>query len=176
MKLLNRLHKRLPGDMRRALEAAVTAAERRSVGLCLVGGAVRDLLMNAGHVDIDLVVEGDAIALAGAVGKKLRGRVVKHPRFGTASLLAGGARLDFAGARTESYLHPGALPSVQPSDLLEDLARRDFTINAMALPMTSEPDPEKITMGMPIEVVYQTAPRKDADGNEYLTYYFQPRG
>ncbi len=133
MKLLNRLHKRLPGDMRRALGIAVAAAERRSVGLYLVGGAVRDLLMNAGHVDIDLVVEGDAIALADAVGKKLRARVVKHPRFGTASLLTEGARLDFAGARTESYLRPGALPAVQPSDLLEDLARRDFTINAMAL-------------------------------------------
>ncbi len=133
MKLLNRLHKRLPGDMRRALETAVAVAERRNVGLYLVGGAVRDLLMNAGHVDIDLVVEGDAIALAGAVGRKLRARVVTHPRFGTASLRTDSVRLDFAGARTESYVRPGALPSVQPSDVLEDLARRDFAINAMAL-------------------------------------------
>ena len=133
MKLLNRLHKRLPDDMRRALETSVAVAERRSVGLYLVGGAVRDLLMNASHVDIDLVVEGDAIALAGAVGRKLRARVVKHPRFGTASLRTDSVRLDFAGARTESYVRPGALPSVQPSDVLEDLARRDFAINAMAL-------------------------------------------
>ncbi len=152
MKLLNRLHKRLPGDMRRALETAVAAAERRNVGLCLVGGAVRDLLMDAGHVDIDLVVEGDAIALADAVGKKLRARVVRHPRFGTASLRTEGARLDFAGARTESYVRPGALPSVQPSDLLEDLARRDFAINAMAL---------RLAGGRPGELIDPHGGRRD---------------
>ncbi len=133
MKLLDRLDMRLTDEMRRALDATVSAAERRGEGLSLVGGAVRDLLLDTSHVDIDLVVEGDAIKLASAVGRKLRARVVTYPRFGTASVRNDGVSLDFATARTESYLRPGALPTVRPAGLDADLARRDFTINAMAL-------------------------------------------
>jgi tRNA nucleotidyltransferase (CCA-adding enzyme) len=102
----------------------------------LVGGAVRDLLLGRGRVDIDLVVEGDAIALAQALGAD----AVSHERFGTAKLTLDGHEVDIAGARSESYPHPGALPVVEAgADLAADLARRDFTINAMAIPLHGDP-------------------------------------
>ena len=75
----------------------------------LVGGAVRDLLLGRGRVDVDLVVEGDAEALA----RRLRADVVSHQRFGTVKLTLEGHELDIAGARSESYPHPGSLPLVE---------------------------------------------------------------
>lgn len=101
-----------------------------------VGGAVRDALLGAPPgPELDLVVEGDAIALAERLGRSLGARVVAHPRFGTATieLPHHDGHLDLVSARTERYASPGALPSVAPGSLSEDLARRDFTINAMAL-------------------------------------------
>ena len=102
--------------------------------VCLVGGAVRDALLGVSHgPDIDLVVEGDAIALAAVVGHDLGGAVIGHARFGTARVeLAHGRHLDMVTARRESYAQPGALPDVEPGDLADDLARRDFTVNAIA--------------------------------------------
>jgi len=102
----------------------------------LVGGAVRDLLLGRGRADIDLVVEGDAEELA----RRLGAEVITHERFGTAKLTLNGHEVDIAGARSESYPHPGALPVVEPgADLAADLYRRDFTINAMAIPLLGEP-------------------------------------
>lgn len=96
----------------------------------LVGGAVRDLLLGRGRADIDLVVEGDAAALA----ERLGAEVISHERFGTAKVKLNGHEVDIASARSESYPHPGALPVVEPyATLEEDLGRRDFTINAMAI-------------------------------------------
>ncbi|MEX0785439.1 MAG: hypothetical protein WD939_02270, partial [Dehalococcoidia bacterium] len=132
-RLLDRLHERLPDGQRRALRTAVSLAKRQSVDLYLVGGAVRDLLLAETHLDLDFVVEGDALALATAVGERLDARVVTHPRFGTAAVEGADCSLDLAQARSESYPHPGALPIVRPALLSEDLARRDFSINAMAL-------------------------------------------
>ncbi len=123
----------MPDPAREALGRAVAFAERSGLDLDLVGGGVRDLLLGAGHVDLDLVVEGDAIALASLLGEALGARVVAHPRFGTAVVQSEGLRLDFARARAERYERPGALPAVTPAGLSDDLARRDFTINAMAL-------------------------------------------
>ncbi len=100
----------------------------------VVGGAVRDALLGrpAGS-ELDLVVEGDAPALARRLGRELGGRVIVHPRFGTAAVeLPHGAHLDLVTARRESYSRPGALPDVTPGTLADDLARRDFTINAVA--------------------------------------------
>ncbi len=102
----------------------------------LVGGAVRDLLLGRGRADIDLVVEGDAAALAA----KLGGDPVEHQRFSTVKVDLDGHEIDIATARSESYAHPGALPDVRPAQLAEDLARRDFTINAMALPLRDQPE------------------------------------
>ncbi len=100
-----------------------------------VGGAVRDALLGLPPgPEIDLVVEGDARLLAERLGRALGGRVVSHPRFGTASIEAPhGGRVDLVSARREAYAAPGALPSVSPGTLADDLARRDFTVNAMAL-------------------------------------------
>jgi tRNA nucleotidyltransferase (CCA-adding enzyme) len=104
--------------------------------LYLVGGAVRDLLLGRPRGDVDVVVEGDAGALARALG----GEVVEHERFATARAGLDGLRVDLAGARAESYPRPGALPEVRPAGIAEDLARRDFTINAMAIPLQGKPE------------------------------------
>ncbi len=102
----------------------------------LVGGAVRDLLLDRGRADIDLVVEGDAAALAARLGAE----VVSHERFGTAKAKLDGHEVDIAAARSETYPEPGALPVVEPgADLADDLRRRDFTVNAMAIPLQGEP-------------------------------------
>lgn len=102
----------------------------------LVGGAVRDLLLGRGRADIDLVVEGDAATLA----ERLGAEVTSHERFGTAKVKLNRHEIDIAAARSESYPRPGALPVVEPgADLAADLRRRDFTINAMAIPLRGEP-------------------------------------
>jgi tRNA nucleotidyltransferase (CCA-adding enzyme) len=101
----------------------------------LVGGAVRDLLLGRGRADLDLVVEGDATALA----ERLGAEVVSHERFATAKARLDGHELDIASARSESYSRPGALPEVEPAAKIEeDLRRRDFTINAMAISLDGE--------------------------------------
>jgi tRNA nucleotidyltransferase (CCA-adding enzyme) len=103
----------------------------------LVGGAVRDLLLGRGRADLDLVVEGDATALATRLG----GEVREHERFATAKVQLGEHEVDIATARAESYPHPGALPEVEPTaGIAADLARRDFTINAMAIPLRRDPE------------------------------------
>src|SRR3954451_21920493 len=102
----------------------------------LVGGAVRDLLLGQERTDLDLVVEGDAAAL----GRRLGGEIRTHERFATATVHLEGGELDLATSRSESYPRPGALPEVRPAPLSDDLARRDFTVNAMALPIIGEPE------------------------------------
>ncbi|HEX7279236.1 MAG TPA: hypothetical protein VF255_06370 [Solirubrobacterales bacterium] len=102
----------------------------------LVGGAVRDLLLGRPGADLDLVVVGDAAALAARLG----GAELEHERFGTAKVEVEGHQVDVATARTETYPEPGALPVVAPAESIEaDLGRRDFTINAMAIPLAGEP-------------------------------------
>ncbi|MGN6201022.1 MAG: CCA tRNA nucleotidyltransferase [Solirubrobacterales bacterium] len=113
---------------------SVRAAARQPV--YLVGGAVRDLLLGRQRADIDLMVEGDATDLAAELG----GANSEHDRFGTVKVDVDGHEVDIVGARTESYERPGALPTVTPAESIEeDLARRDFTINAMAIPLQGEP-------------------------------------
>jgi tRNA nucleotidyltransferase (CCA-adding enzyme) len=101
----------------------------------LVGGAVRDLLLGQPRTDIDVAVEGDVRPIADALG----GEVVEHERFATATVAVDGLLVDLAMARAETYERPGALPTVTPATITDDLARRDFTINAMAVPLTGEP-------------------------------------
>jgi tRNA nucleotidyltransferase (CCA-adding enzyme) len=101
----------------------------------LVGGAVRDLLLGRPGADVDLVVIGDAVALA----ERLGGAGIEHERFGTVKVEVEGREVDIASARTETYPEPGALPVVAPAESIEvDLGRRDFTINAMAIPLADE--------------------------------------
>ena len=114
------------------------AADRASP-LYIVGGRVRDLLLERPAADLDLVVEGDALELVRALALDQGGEAIVHPRFGTATYRNGTLRFDLATARTETYPRPGVLPDVRPSPIEEDLARRDFTVNAMALRL-SPPD------------------------------------
>lgn len=117
------------------LDAVRAAADAE---VFLVGGAVRDLLLGHGRADVDLVVLGDAATLAARLGAE----PVEHERFATARVSLDGHRVDIATARTESYAEPGALPDVEPAATIEaDLRRRDFTINAMAVPLRGEAAP-----------------------------------
>jgi tRNA nucleotidyltransferase (CCA-adding enzyme) len=103
-------------------------------GVHVVGGAVRDALLGVTPHELDIVVEGDAVPVARQAAERLGGDVVVHDRFGTATVRSGPATFDVVSARTESYAAPGALPDVRPGATIEqDLARRDFTVNAIAL-------------------------------------------
>jgi tRNA nucleotidyltransferase (CCA-adding enzyme) len=104
----------------------------------LVGGAVRDLLRGADAVDLDVAVEGDARSVARAVAERLEGEVREHERFGTATVRAGDVALDLATTRRETYDEPGALPRVEAASLADDLRRRDFSINAMAVALSGD--------------------------------------
>lgn len=110
----------------------------------LVGGAVRDLLLDRAPRELDVVVVGDAQGLAAALGAGaerpgVQAAVVGHSRFGTAVVaLDGGARIDVAAARRERYPAPGALPEVEPAPLAEDLLRRDFTVNTIAMALDGD--------------------------------------
>ncbi|MDI6856776.1 MAG: hypothetical protein QME71_00440 [Dehalococcoidia bacterium] len=134
--LLSVLKKHLPGPALNALGQLTRLAETREEALYLVGGSVRDLLLDRPEVDLDIAVEGDAIALAGEMAALTGARVTVHSAFGTASVAGQGFRLDLAQTRAESYPRPGSLPVVRPASLQDDLSRRDFTVNAMALKLT----------------------------------------
>ena len=103
----------------------------------LVGGSVRDALLGGHPADLDVVVEGPVAGLA----VELDPDAVLHERFDTAEVSIGGRRMDMARARSETYRRPGALPEVEPATIDTDLARRDFTINAIAIPLD---DPETL--------------------------------
>jgi len=122
------------------LRVAGKIGESMGLPVYAVGGFVRDLMLGRVALDIDLVVEGDGIAFARRLSEETGGVLTVHEGFGTASIAgaatAGNATLppvDVASSRRERYERPGALPLVSPGDLGEDLMRRDFTINAMAL-------------------------------------------
>ena len=154
LNLKDRLEHGFPAARLALLHALAAAADRQPVPLYLVGGVVRDLVLKIPSYDLDLVVEGDAIALAQAVAETYGGRVRSHERFGTAKWLlqdvdhaalglsAGeGAvlpeSLDIVSARAEFYAHPSALPEVERGNLKLDLHRRDFTINTLALSLNA---------------------------------------
>ncbi|MFQ5425966.1 MAG: CCA tRNA nucleotidyltransferase, partial [Gaiellales bacterium] len=107
-------------------------------GVYLVGGAVRDLLLGEAVTDVDIAVEGDGIAFARTLGSALGGRVVPHDRFGTAVIVHGQGRVDVATTRAEFYEEPAALPAVEGATIRQDLGRRDFTVNAMAVSLGSD--------------------------------------
>lgn len=134
--LLRQLEASVSPDGRDLLRSTAAASTTSGYALYLVGGAVRDLLLRRGNLDLDLVVEGNAIEVAQRVGAEPSTSVLLHDRFGTAKVRRGSASVDLAGARIEDYAHPGALPTVRPGSIHDDLVRRDFTINAIALRLT----------------------------------------
>ena len=118
---------------------AIAAAGEGYDGVYLVGGTVRDILLGEASFDVDVAVEGDAIELAEQIAGELGGRARPHEKFGTAVVLYGEEeRIDVVTARTEFYDAPAALPTVEHATIREDLFRRDFTINAMAVSLKGD--------------------------------------
>ncbi|HUF00127.1 MAG TPA: hypothetical protein VMN99_12795 [Anaerolineales bacterium] len=137
--LAETLNQSLGEDRLRLLQLVMDEATQRGLPLYVVGGSVRDLVLGRPVNDFDLTVEGDAIALARSLAKKHGGGVTVHTRFGTAKwflpkdLKADHDTLDLVSARSETYQHPAALPAVELGGFEDELRRRDFTINAMAV-------------------------------------------
>jgi tRNA nucleotidyltransferase (CCA-adding enzyme) len=133
------LERFLDRDLLAILRRAGAIAQQRGAALYIVGGAVRDMILQRTPDDLDLVVEGDAIGLAEALAAELNGTVRSHAAFGTATLTLAREEgqapltLDFVMARTEFYERPSALPDVEAASLRHDLHRRDFTINTLAI-------------------------------------------
>ncbi|MBW2229835.1 MAG: CCA tRNA nucleotidyltransferase [Deltaproteobacteria bacterium] len=131
----------LPIETLESVESVVAEAERIGARVLLVGGPVRDLLLHRPIRDVDLLIEPEAGRSGVDVGAIARAaaaegaRVVEHSRFGTVRLEAAACTIDIAHARRECYERPGALPQVEPGTLEEDLLRRDFTVNALAVPL-----------------------------------------
>jgi tRNA nucleotidyltransferase (CCA-adding enzyme) len=136
-------------------------------GVWVVGGAVRDLLLGIAPRELDLVVEGDAVPVARRAAERLDGEVLVHERFGTATVRGAGVEFDLASARRERYARPGALPDVELGAPLEDdLARRDFTVNTLALRLedgtrTGWPGAEEDLGGRLLRVLHDASFRDD---------------
>jgi tRNA nucleotidyltransferase (CCA-adding enzyme) len=134
----------LPSPLLDLLTEASELAQAMGYPLYVVGGFVRDLLLGEPTLDMDLVVEGDAITLARRVARRVGARTRSHKRFGTAKIILEGREaefgvpsLDFATARMEFYAYSAALPEVELSSIKADLHRRDFTINTLAIRLDS---------------------------------------
>lgn len=128
----HKMNKSLPKEIQNILRTVGRFANKEGQRAFVVGGFVRDILLGIKNFDIDIVTEGDAIALAGRLRDRYRADFVAYKKFGTATVIIEKFRIDLATARKESYAKPAALPTVEFSSLKNDLHRRDFTINAMA--------------------------------------------
>ncbi len=135
--MINRLKKLTP-QFKNILKIISKFAKQKNFSIYLVGGVTRDLLLKRPLVDLDIVVEGDAIELVKKVAEYYSLNFRKHHSFKTATLYYHGHKIDFATAREEHYPHPGSLPKVRPSSLKKDLLRRDFTINSMAVSLNTK--------------------------------------
>ncbi len=136
--LSSEIKKQLPAELVNFMRTAGEMARSQGQSLYLVGGVVRDLLLGRTNFDLDLVVEGDAINLAHQLIRINQGKIITHPRFGTAKLQWNEWSVDLATARSETYARPGALPTVKPGSIKDDLFRRDFTINTMAIELNPD--------------------------------------
>jgi tRNA nucleotidyltransferase (CCA-adding enzyme) len=125
--------------IRRLLQEIGRFGEETYQSVYVVGGFVRDLLIGRENLDIDIVVEGDAVDFACQLAEVWEGKVQAYHQFKTAAITRlDGLKLDFVSARNETYPSPGALPSVEYGTIVADLRRRDFSINALA--MRLQPD------------------------------------
>ncbi|NPA24965.1 MAG: CBS domain-containing protein, partial [Deltaproteobacteria bacterium] len=123
-----------PEDLREIFRRLGQLAEELGYNIFLVGGVVRDLLLRRPNLDIDIVVEGDGMALARAYGERYHCRCHTHAPFRTAVLSTSeGYKIDIASTRLEYYDSPASLPKVEQSSLKVDLYRRDFTINTLVV-------------------------------------------
>ena len=129
----------VPQALEPLLRAVLAAADARGLAVYAVGGPVRDWLLARGIADLDLIVEPRGGEGAEALGRAVAGAAVRlreHDRFGTLSLAGPEGSIDVASVRRETYAHPGALPTTEPGSLEEDLRRRDFSVNALAFPLS----------------------------------------
>jgi len=137
MNLARQIEQYLPQQLLELAKDISGQAAKQEQRIYLVGGVVRDLLLGYPNFDLDLVVEGDAVKLAQQVAETSKAKLLAHHRFGTAKLRYENFTLDLATARKETYDRPGALPAVTPGTLKDDLIRRDFSINAMAISLAA---------------------------------------
>jgi tRNA nucleotidyltransferase (CCA-adding enzyme) len=144
--IFSRMKVALPKKLMTLIRTIGKEADARDINVFLVGGFVRDVLLGKKNYDLDIVVEGNAIEFGRLLGERIGGSLVIHKKFGTATLVndwpkwlgpslhsGNKFKIDIATARKEVYAKPAALPTVKFSSLREDLYRRDFTINAMAV-------------------------------------------
>jgi len=134
MKITERMKRNVSPAMQRILHQAGVLASEMGFHVYAVGGMVRDLLLGLQTIDVDIVVEGQGIHFARSLADRLHAKVKCHERFGTATItFPDQLRVDVATARTEFYERPAALPRVTPGFIRDDMRRRDFTINALAV-------------------------------------------
>jgi len=138
-KVTHLMQERLSKRFQHILKEIGNTAEEMSYNTYLVGGFVRDLLLNRKNEDIDIVVEGDGILFARTYAKKAQARIHAHEKFGTAVVIfPDGFKIDVATARTEHYASPAAMPTVEKSSIKLDLYRRDFTINTLVIHLNGD--------------------------------------
>lgn len=135
VKIFDILEKLLPSDELGIMQNLGLLADKSDLRLYLVGGAIRDLFLGMVPEDLDFVLEGNSSDFSRMVAHEFGGHVVSESQFSTSKVRLGNADLDFAMARNEYYSKPGALPTVTQGNIEQDLGRRDFTVNAMALPI-----------------------------------------
>lgn len=135
-------HVNVPARVKGLLKRIGHIASARKMNASAVGGCVRDWWLGRATVDLDVAVEGDAVNVAHAVANAVGGTTTVHPQFGTATVrltsVVPGLRIDFATCRRETYARPAAYPTVSAGTLEDDLFRRDFTINAMAVAISPQ--------------------------------------
>ena len=131
---MKRYLNKLPRDIRNLIYLAGEVVSEKKAYAYLVGGIVRDLILGVPNFDLDIVIQGNGLTFASEFARRLNARLITHPQFGTATLITPKKiKLDIATARSEIYPQPASLPVVRPGTIREDLARRDFTINALAI-------------------------------------------
>ena len=137
--LIQKMEKHMSEEVSQLLKDIGATASRINTPVYLIGGIVRDILLDKPNNDIDIVAEGNGIELANCMMETHGGEVVEHESFGTATWnTPTGLSIDMVSSRLEYYAQPGALPEVETSVLDDDLERRDFTINAMAIRLNAE--------------------------------------
>jgi len=131
--------KRLPEEVQHLINLASQIAQANGMHAYLVGGFVRDLILGVKNLDLDIVIEGEGIKFAEDLASRLKANLIRHKRFGTATVTLGRhLKIDVATAREETYPVPGSLPLVIRGTVKDDLKRRDFSINAMAISINKE--------------------------------------
>jgi len=139
MKITERMRQKLNPRLQAIFPEAGALVSEMGFHAYAVGGMVRDLLLGVDHFDLDIVIEGDGIRFAGSLAERMHAKVKSHVRFGTATIIfPDRLRVDVATARTEIYERPAALPRVTPGSIRDDMVRRDFTINALAISLMPE--------------------------------------